>query len=111
MAIKEKNGESITVIDVKQTFKITKIYAWTLLENLEGDRLIKKAEKVIRGGVEYHSYLTTIIAQKDLKTLSLRLNGHTTYCQHTNSSKCQYSNELSMKISQRRVNIVDHGIE
>jgi len=95
----EAIGKETTVIDIKAAFKITKKYAWTLLEGLEKDRLIVKGEKVAVEGVEYHSYILTMIAKQDLKVISLCLSKYGTYCPISKSSECPYSNEFPMKMT------------
>jgi predicted transcriptional regulator len=74
LASKEGVGKRTTVIDIVKAFHITKKYAWTLLEKLENDNLIKKSEKITKEGLEYHSYIITEEANRDLKMLSLCLN-------------------------------------
>lgn len=110
LANKEKIGRAITVIDIKEAFKITKKYAWTLLEKLEEENLIKKSEKVAIDGVEYHSYITTPKAKQDLKVLSLCLNRYHPYCQSSKSSECPYSSEFRMKKTPEKSIIVKNSI-
>ncbi len=76
---KEEIGKPTTVIDIKEAFRITKKYAWNLLERLEEDDLVEKSEKIIIDGVEYHSYILTSKAKQDLKVLSLCLSKYCTY--------------------------------
>ncbi len=74
LARKEENERPQTVIDIEMAFKIKKKYAWTLLEKLESDYLIKKGEKVKIGGVKYSSYILTTTAKQELKVIALFLS-------------------------------------
>lgn len=97
LAKKGENRTITTVIDIKRAFNMTKKYAWTLLEKLEEDNLVEKSEKVTIERVEYHSYIITTKAKRDLEILSLYLNKYYVYCQRANSSGCPYSNEFRTK--------------
>lgn len=76
----EDNGNKTTVIHVKQAFRIknetstlTKGYAWTLLENLKDEGLIKKSTKISIDGQEYSSWVLTKQARYELKILASSL--------------------------------------
>ncbi|MHA2336153.1 MAG: hypothetical protein ACXACX_02570 [Candidatus Hodarchaeales archaeon] len=109
LAGKEVDGKQTTVVDIINSFRITKKYAWALLGRLEEDDLIEKSEKSSIGGVEYHNYVLTIKARQDLEVLSICLNNYLTYCQNIKISENQGSHESSMKISSERENIVKNG--
>jgi len=107
---KEEIGNSPTVIDIIKAFKITKKYAWLLLEKLEEENLVKKGEKVVLNRKEYYSYLPTNTAKQDLRILSLCLNKNRIYCQNPKSSECPYSDETDLEMSLEKKVIVKNGV-
>ena len=106
LARKENNGRLTTVIDIIESFKITKKYAWALLERLKEERLIEKGEKDNRGGVDYYSYIPTTQAKQDLITLSSYLGTCAGNCQISKFSDCPFSSEISTDIPSEKDEIV-----
>ncbi len=84
---KEEIERPQTVVDVVIAFKIKKKYAWTLLEKLEEEDLIKKDEKVEIKGKKYNSYILTEKAKHELKILSLFLSRYRTLIKAQNLQK------------------------
>lgn len=72
--INERNKLNIftTVIDIKESFKITNKYAYKLLGELKKDKSIREGKKV-KG---YYSYLITEKTRRELELLSKILNGN-----------------------------------
>lgn len=70
IGIREKSGEENTVIDIKDAFNISKIYAWKLLGGLEKDGLVEKKERLKKKERDYYNYTLTEEAKDNLRILS-----------------------------------------
>jgi len=70
IGIREMIGEENTVIDIKDAFSISKIYAWKLLGGLAKDGLIEKKERLKQKERDYYNYTLTEEAKDNLRILS-----------------------------------------
>jgi len=70
IGIREISGEENTVIDIKDAFNISKIYAWKLLGGLEKEGLVEKKEKTKKEERNYYNYALTEEAKDNLRILS-----------------------------------------
>ena len=70
IGIREKSGKENTVIDIKDAFNISKIYAWKLLGGLEKDGLVEKKERLKKKERDYYNYTLTEEAKDNLRILS-----------------------------------------
>ena len=70
----EDVGKKVTIHEITHDFGIERKHAYSILEKLEKENLVKKGDKVRRDGKEYCSYLITDIARQELAIISSSTN-------------------------------------
>lgn len=103
---KEDARKEVTIHEIIHDFGIEKKHAYSLLEKLEKENLVKKGDKIRKDGKEYCSYLITDIARQELAIVSSSTNENS----NAPLSFTDFPNELMMGYKKRTKRVITRYI-